>query len=141
MHSAEACYCNFDENILSLLFFSELDEGKMTVGKIYAGLLIAENWKAYKASQSANSNYRMVREQLTADISRVGGGGNSVVQPQWLSISQAPMSVLVATAPVTGSPTSKCAFILPPQVLLLAFGGFHVPHCLSCSECPCDWLT
>ena len=33
----------------------------MTVGKIYAGLLIAENWKAYKASQSANSNYRMVR--------------------------------------------------------------------------------
>ncbi|KAL8580522.1 hypothetical protein ACOMHN_054677 [Nucella lapillus] len=37
----------------------ELDEGKMTVGKIYAGLLIAENWKAYKASQSANSNYRM----------------------------------------------------------------------------------
>ncbi|XP_025112114.1 voltage-dependent calcium channel type A subunit alpha-1-like isoform X8 [Pomacea canaliculata] len=37
----------------------ELDEGKMTVGKIYAGLLIAENWRAYKASQSANSNYRM----------------------------------------------------------------------------------
>ncbi len=24
----------------------------MTVGKIYAGLLIAENWKAYKNSQS-----------------------------------------------------------------------------------------
>ncbi|XP_060591923.1 voltage-dependent calcium channel type A subunit alpha-1-like isoform X8 [Ruditapes philippinarum] len=29
----------------------ELNEGKMTVGKIYVGLLIAENWKAYKASQ------------------------------------------------------------------------------------------
>ncbi|XP_053380538.1 voltage-dependent calcium channel type A subunit alpha-1-like isoform X4 [Mercenaria mercenaria] len=29
----------------------ELNEGKMTVGKIYVGLLISENWKAYKASQ------------------------------------------------------------------------------------------
>ena len=47
--------------IVSFFVFAELDEGKMTVGKIYAGLLIAENWKAYKASQSANSNYRMVR--------------------------------------------------------------------------------
>ncbi|CAH1786625.1 unnamed protein product [Owenia fusiformis] len=30
----------------------ELSFQKMTVGKIYAGLLIAENWKAYKASQA-----------------------------------------------------------------------------------------
>ena len=28
----------------------------MTVGKIYAGLLIAENWKAYKTSQSKMGN-------------------------------------------------------------------------------------
>ncbi|KAL8602085.1 hypothetical protein ACOMHN_007355 [Nucella lapillus] len=39
--------------------FEELDEGKMTVGKIYSGLLIAENWKAYKASQSVSSNFRI----------------------------------------------------------------------------------
>ena len=30
----------------------------MTVGKIYAGLLIAENWKAFKASQSKMNNAR-----------------------------------------------------------------------------------
>ena len=28
----------------------ELTERKLTVGKIYAGLLIAENWKSYKAT-------------------------------------------------------------------------------------------
>ncbi|KAH9505340.1 hypothetical protein Btru_058406 [Bulinus truncatus] len=37
----------------------ELDEGKMSVGKIYAGLLISENWKAYKASQNASNNFKM----------------------------------------------------------------------------------
>jgi len=30
--------------------FTELTEQKLTVGKIYAGLLIAENWKSYKAT-------------------------------------------------------------------------------------------
>ena len=35
---------------------SELTYQKMTVGKIYAGLLIAENWKAYKTSQSRMGN-------------------------------------------------------------------------------------
>jgi len=29
---------------------SELTERKLTVGKIYAGLLIAENWKSYKTT-------------------------------------------------------------------------------------------
>ncbi|XP_070176328.1 voltage-dependent calcium channel type A subunit alpha-1-like [Littorina saxatilis] len=48
----------------------ELDEGKMTVGKIYAGLLIAENWKAYKASQSANSNYREEKDELDQEEER-----------------------------------------------------------------------
>ncbi|XP_041370317.1 voltage-dependent calcium channel type A subunit alpha-1-like isoform X4 [Gigantopelta aegis] len=38
---------------------SELNEGKMTVGKIYAGLLVVENWKAYKVSQTSSSNTRM----------------------------------------------------------------------------------
>jgi len=31
-------------------FVSELTEQKLTVGKIYAGLLIAENWKSFKAT-------------------------------------------------------------------------------------------
>lgn len=43
-----------------MFIISELDEGKMSVGKIYAGLLIAENWKAYKASQNASNNFKMV---------------------------------------------------------------------------------
>lgn len=29
---------------------TELGENRLTVGKIYAGLLIAENWKAFKIS-------------------------------------------------------------------------------------------
>lgn len=32
----------------------------MTVGKIYVGLIIAENWRAYKASQSKMNNLKMV---------------------------------------------------------------------------------
>ena len=32
----------------------------MTVGKIYVGLLIAENWKAYKASQSSSFGLKIV---------------------------------------------------------------------------------
>lgn len=31
---------------------SELNDNHMTVGKIYVGLIIAENWRAYKSSQS-----------------------------------------------------------------------------------------
>lgn len=48
--------------ILFLIFFniSEINEGKMTVGKIYVGLLIAENWKAYKASQSSSFGLKIV---------------------------------------------------------------------------------
>ncbi|XP_013405209.2 probable voltage-dependent N-type calcium channel subunit alpha-1B [Lingula anatina] len=38
----------------------ELNNGKMTVGKIYAGLLIAENWKAYKASQTRTNHAKSV---------------------------------------------------------------------------------
>ncbi|XP_014668456.1 PREDICTED: voltage-dependent calcium channel type A subunit alpha-1-like [Priapulus caudatus] len=32
---------------------SELGGGKMTVGKVYAGLIILENWRAFKANQAA----------------------------------------------------------------------------------------
>ncbi|XP_076093874.1 voltage-dependent calcium channel type A subunit alpha-1-like isoform X10 [Mytilus galloprovincialis] len=38
---------------------SELNGFNLSVGKIYAGLMVAENWKAYKASQSKGGNYRM----------------------------------------------------------------------------------
>jgi len=34
----------------------ELTFDRMTVGKIYAGLLIAENWKAFKANKGAGGN-------------------------------------------------------------------------------------
>ena len=46
----------------------------MTVGKIYAGLLIAENWKAYKASQSKMNNSIMVRHQSDTciEVQQVG---------------------------------------------------------------------
>ncbi|XP_048245637.1 voltage-dependent calcium channel type A subunit alpha-1-like isoform X9 [Haliotis rufescens] len=37
----------------------ELNDGKNTVGKIYASLLIAENYKAFKASQTQASSIRM----------------------------------------------------------------------------------
>ena len=43
-----------------MTFFAELTHQKMTVGKIYAGLLIAENWRAYKASQSRMNGKGMV---------------------------------------------------------------------------------
>lgn len=33
------------------IVFAELTINRLTVGKIYAGLLIAENWKAYRASK------------------------------------------------------------------------------------------
>ncbi|XP_035827272.1 voltage-dependent calcium channel type A subunit alpha-1-like isoform X2 [Aplysia californica] len=46
----------------------ELDEGKMSVGKIYAGLLISENWKAYKASQNASNNFKMNHNEKVTNI-------------------------------------------------------------------------
>lgn len=38
---------------------SELNDNHMTVGKIYVGLIIAENWRAYKSSQSKMNNLKM----------------------------------------------------------------------------------
>jgi hypothetical protein len=37
------------------LHFTELTYKKLTVGKIYAGLLILENWRAYKANKTSTS--------------------------------------------------------------------------------------
>ncbi|XP_067662127.1 voltage-dependent calcium channel type A subunit alpha-1-like isoform X5 [Haliotis asinina] len=41
----------------------ELNDGKNTVGKIYASLLIAENYKAFKASQTQASTMRMEEKE------------------------------------------------------------------------------
>uniref|UniRef100_A0A0L8G525 Voltage-dependent calcium channel alpha-1 subunit IQ domain-containing protein n=1 Tax=Octopus bimaculoides TaxID=37653 RepID=A0A0L8G525_OCTBM len=38
----------------------ELNDRKLTVGKIYTGLLVAENWRAYKASQNQNNSLKML---------------------------------------------------------------------------------
>lgn len=43
------------------MFVAELTFNKLTVGKIYAGLLVAENWKAFKASQTRQGHLDMVR--------------------------------------------------------------------------------
>jgi len=40
---------------------TELGEEKLTVGKIYAGLLIAENWKAFKTAEKTANSKGMVR--------------------------------------------------------------------------------
>ncbi|KAH9505338.1 hypothetical protein Btru_058404 [Bulinus truncatus] len=37
----------------------ELEEGKMTVGKIYAGLLITDNWKSFKANKNVANLIKM----------------------------------------------------------------------------------
>lgn len=39
-----------------MLILLELTVNKLTVGKIYAGLLIAENWKSYKATKVTQKN-------------------------------------------------------------------------------------
>jgi len=41
---------------LRVFICTELTFDRMTVGKIYAGLLIAENWKAFKANKGAGGN-------------------------------------------------------------------------------------
>nr|BAA13136.2 voltage-dependent calcium channel [Heterololigo bleekeri] len=41
----------------------ELNNGKLTVGKVYGGLLIAENWRAYKASQNQNNSLKTEKKE------------------------------------------------------------------------------
>lgn len=50
----QLCTCYF------LLQFTELNDNHISVGKIYVGLIIAENWRAYKSSQSKMNNLKMV---------------------------------------------------------------------------------
>ncbi|XP_078326076.1 voltage-dependent calcium channel type A subunit alpha-1-like isoform X7 [Crassostrea virginica] len=42
---------------------SELNDSHISVGKIYVGLIIAENWRAYKSSQSKMNNLKMVEDK------------------------------------------------------------------------------
>lgn len=51
------CLCSRD-TIGSHLCRAELGEEKLTVGKIYAGLLIAENWKAFKTAAKSKGLVR-----------------------------------------------------------------------------------
>jgi len=49
------CFLCVGENTTRIVYFVELGAGKMTVGKIYAGLLIVENWRAYRDSIVGNN--------------------------------------------------------------------------------------
>lgn len=40
----------------NFIFFAEIGKGRLTVGKIYGGLLILENWKATKFGKMAMSD-------------------------------------------------------------------------------------
>jgi len=50
-------------------WFAELGLNKLTVGKIYAGMLIAENWRAYKTSKSQGGGNTQV--QFILECARV----------------------------------------------------------------------
>lgn len=43
----------------------------MTVGKIYVGLLIAENWKAYKQSQLNGQTLRKVSQNIRTQMNNL----------------------------------------------------------------------
>jgi hypothetical protein len=43
-------------NVTLLLFIAEIGKGRLTVGKIYGGLLILENWKATKFGKIPMTN-------------------------------------------------------------------------------------
>ena len=59
--TGHTCHCAvYRDDSAHIFIFPEINEGKMTVGKIYVGLLIAENWKAYKASQSSSFGLKIV---------------------------------------------------------------------------------
>jgi hypothetical protein len=49
---ANFCNKNICIHVCNHGFITELNGFNLSAGKIYAGLIIAENWKAYKASQS-----------------------------------------------------------------------------------------
>ena len=43
------------------ILLAELTFNKLTVGKIYAGMMVAENWKAFKASQTRHGHIDAVQ--------------------------------------------------------------------------------
>lgn len=58
---------------------SELNDNHMTVGKIYVGLIIAENWRAYKSSQSKMNNLKMVEDK--EEVSNHGDTPSADIDP------------------------------------------------------------
>lgn len=48
----------------NLIAIAEIGKGRLTVGKIYGGLLILENWKATKFGKMAMSDSQVMRMQL-----------------------------------------------------------------------------
>ena len=57
----------------------------MTVGKIYAGLLIAENWKAYKTSQSKMGNV-MGMVSIDNQVAANSNGSNTQLRYGYLTV-------------------------------------------------------
>ena len=47
-----------------IFYFSDIGKGKLTVGKIYGGLLILENWKASKFGNMPNHKVSYQVENL-----------------------------------------------------------------------------
>ncbi|XP_062601574.1 voltage-dependent calcium channel type A subunit alpha-1-like isoform X7 [Saccostrea cucullata] len=64
---------------------SELNDNHMTVGKIYVGLIIAENWRAYKASQSKMNNLKMVEDK--EEVSNHGDTQSADLDPKTATTS------------------------------------------------------
>ena len=54
--------------LLLLPLLSDLTFQKLTVGKIYAGLLVAENWKSFKASQSRKGRHDAVSSVISRHV-------------------------------------------------------------------------
>lgn len=52
----------------NLIAIAEIGKGRLTVGKIYGGLLILENWKATKFGKMAMSDSQVMRMQLCHHI-------------------------------------------------------------------------
>jgi hypothetical protein len=81
------CYSSRDDCGVSLnshhsCFISELSLQKITVGKIYAGLLVVENWRAFKASQSKMNHTKAVSNCWTLSDFNI----STHFSPSWLFI-------------------------------------------------------
>ncbi len=54
-----------------MFFFAEIGKGRLTVGKIYGGLLILENWKATKFGKVAMSEAQVGRKAVAGLLSQL----------------------------------------------------------------------